>query len=234
MFKFFKKNKRKIFIYSGAGISQESGLSTFRDKNGLWENHKVEEVCDLRTWQKNYELVHKFYNERRFQLSSVKPNKSHFIIAELQKKYGLENVINITTNVDDLFERANVKNTLYLHGKLTEISNINTGEVIDINHSNFKINNKEKIHKPNVVFFNQYCPAYNDLEKLKFLMNDDDILITIGMSFVVVNTQKIFSNFIKTIDININLDKETNNAHNFKHEFNISSSNGLKEVIKLL
>lgn len=235
MFKIFnKKKQRKIFIYSGAGLSAESGIRTFRDSNGLWHEHKIEEVCDYRTWFKNYELVHNFYNSRRIELANVKPNAAHNMIAQIQNEFGVENCINVTTNVDNLLERAGVKNVIHLHGNLTELKNIETNEIINIGYDKFKTDLNNKIWKPNVVFFNEYCPEYDNLDYNKFLMEDGDIVVTVGMSFVVVNAYKIFSNFIKTHKININLDLETNNGYNFDKCINKKASEGMIELKKII
>ena len=231
---FNKKKQRKILIYSGAGLSAESGIRTFRDSNGLWHEHKIEEVCDYRTWFKNYELVHNFYNSRRIELANVKPNAAHNMIAQIQNEFGVENCINVTTNVDNLLERAGVKNVIHLHGNLTELKNIETNEIINIGYDKFKTDLNNKIWKPNVVFFNEYCPEYDNLDYNKFLMEDGDIVVTVGMSFVVVNAYKIFSNFIKTHKININLDLETNNGYNFDKCINKKASEGMIELKKII
>lgn len=105
----------KLVILSGAGISQESGISTFRDANGLWENHDIMEVASIQGWHKNPELVLDFYNQRRRQLSEVKPNEAHKIIVQLEDHF---EVLIITQNVDDLHERAGSKNVIHLHGEL--------------------------------------------------------------------------------------------------------------------
>lgn len=96
----------KIIIFSGAGISAESGLATFRDSNGLWANYDPDVVCNYRSWRKNYELVHQFYNKRREELARVRPNVAHKIVCDLAREF---KVINITQNVDDLFERAHLE-----------------------------------------------------------------------------------------------------------------------------
>ena len=228
-----KENVRKVFIISGAGISQESGIQTFRDQNGMWENHKIDDVCNYFTWKRNFNLVHEFYNKRRVSLKDVSPNEAHMLIASLQKKYGIENVINITTNIDDLFERADVKNTLYLHGNLTKIKDITTDSSFDIGYTNFDYEKDlEKKYKPDVVFFHESAPNYKILEKNKFLMNDNDIVITIGMSFVVVKPERIFSGYAKTINININMDKETHTKWKFNKSITSKATLGLKEAVE--
>ncbi len=228
-----KENVRKVFIISGAGISQESGIQTFRDQNGMWENHKIDDVCNYFTWKRNFNLVHEFYNKRRVSLKDVSPNEAHMLIASLQKKYGIENVINITTNIDDLFERADVKNTLYLHGNLTKIKDTTTDSSFDIGYTNFDYEKDlEKKYKPDVIFFHESAPNYKILEKNKFLMNDNDIVITIGMSFVVVKPERIFSNYAKTINVNINLDEETHTKWKFNKSMTSKATSGLKEVVE--
>ena len=230
-----KENVRKIFIISGAGISQESGIQTFRDQNGMWENHKIDDVCNYFTWKRNFNLVHEFYNKRRVSLKDVSPNEAHMLIASLQKKYGIENVINITTNIDDLFERADVKNTLYLHGNLTKIKDTTNDLSFDIGYTDFEYEKDlEKKYKPDVIFFHESAPNYKILEKNKFLMNDNDIVITIGMSFVVVKPERIFSGYAKTINININLDEETHTKWNFNKSITSKATSGLKNVVEEL
>lgn len=96
----------KIIIFSGAGISAESGLATFRDGNGLWANYDPNVVCNYHSWHKNYELVHRFYNQRREELANVRPNLAHKIACDLAREF---EVVNITQNVDDLFERAHLE-----------------------------------------------------------------------------------------------------------------------------
>jgi NAD-dependent deacetylase len=233
MKQFFKRilNKRKVFIFSGAGISQESGISTFRDKDGLWERYRTEDVCDFRTWQKNYTLVHDFYNARRTELANVNPNEAHRLVAELQRKLGVNNVINVTTNIDDLFERAGVKNTFHLHGTLTQIKDIRNDEVTAIGHQPFDYASKDRIFKPDVVFFNEACLQYRNLAGYKFQMNEDDIVITIGMSFLVVKPERLFSAFVKTKNININLDSSTNDAYRFDECYNERATEALAKIV---
>lgn len=109
------KDKQKIVVFTGAGISKESGIDTFRDSDGLWENHKIEDVATPRGWQTNRTRVLDFYNARRQQLISVHPNEAHEYLAELEKDY---EVVIVTQNVDDLHERAGSTHIIHLHGEL--------------------------------------------------------------------------------------------------------------------
>lgn len=129
---------KKIVIFSGAGIDAPSGVPTFRDSNGLWENHKVEEVCDIFTWKNNYELVHKFYDDRRAQLKTVFPNIAHSLVSYWQKKY---TCLNVTTNISDLFERAGVIDTVHLHGYLPEVYCTECGTKYNLGYDRSYYNN---------------------------------------------------------------------------------------------
>ena len=112
---------KKIVVLTGAGISAESGLKTFRDNNGLWEGHKVEEVATPEAYQQNPVLVHQFYNMRREQLlNGAKPNKAHFALAELEKAYPGSFTL-VTQNVDNLHEQAGSKKLLHMHGELLKV-----------------------------------------------------------------------------------------------------------------
>ena len=109
---------KKLVVLTGAGISAESGISTFRDSDGLWENHRIEDVASPFAWERDPETVLKFYNLRRKQLFEVEPNKGHLGIAELEKWFDVEIV---TQNVDDLHERAGSSKVLHLHGELRKV-----------------------------------------------------------------------------------------------------------------
>jgi NAD-dependent deacetylase len=114
--------KKKILVFSGAGVSAESGISTFRDSNGLWENHSIEDVASPEGWRRNPSLVLDFYNKRRAQLKEVQPNIAHEIIAELEHYF---EVTVVTQNVDDLHERAGSTKVIHLHGELTKVRPVN-------------------------------------------------------------------------------------------------------------
>lgn len=110
--------KKKIVVLTGAGVSAESGITTFRDSDGLWENHKVEDVASIEGWYRNPAMVLDFYNQRRAQLAEVKPNAAHLAIAYLEKEY---DVTVVTQNVDNLHERAGSTRIIHLHGELTKV-----------------------------------------------------------------------------------------------------------------
>src|SRR5687767_13546490 len=108
-------SKKRLVVFTGAGVSAESGIRTFRDAGGLWEQHRIEDVATYEAWLKNRELVLEFYNQRRKQVMESEPNAAHLFIAEMQKKFDVQV---ITQNVDDLHERAGSKKVLHLHGEI--------------------------------------------------------------------------------------------------------------------
>ena len=123
--------KPRVVVLTGAGVSAESGLKTFRDNNGLWENHRVEDVATPEGFAANPALVYRFYNERRAQLQQpdVQPNPAHNALAELEQALG-EQFLLVTQNVDDLHERAGSKRVLHMHGKLLSARCCSTGRAI--------------------------------------------------------------------------------------------------------
>lgn len=177
----------KIMICSGAGLSAESGVPTFRDSGGLWHQYPIEKVCDLRNFYENYDLVHDFYDKRRVELASVNPNAAHLKIAEISKRF---EVVNITTNVDDLLERAGCDNVIHLHGNLREVIEFYDTEneqIIDIGYEKSDFENPKKYPmKPNVVFFSEYAPKYQDFANATSDLEEDDIVIIVGSSENVV------------------------------------------------
>ena len=154
--------KKKLVVLTGAGISSESGIKTFRDSDGLWEGHDVMEVASPEGWQKNPELVLDFYNQRRRQLNDVKPNLGHRELAQLQIHY---NVYIITQNVDDLHERAGSKNVLHLHGELRKVRSTKNPKYIlewegDLNLGNVDSFNNQL--RPHIVWFGEAVPAFDE------------------------------------------------------------------------
>jgi NAD-dependent deacetylase len=175
--------KQKIVILSGAGISAESGIKTFRDADGLWEGHDIMEVATPQGWQKNPALVLDFYNQRRKQADSVKPNAAHYALVELEKKY---DVTIITQNVDNLHEKAGSKKVIHLHGELFQSrSTIDNKLVYNMKGSELNLGDKcEKGSqlRPNIVWFGEEVPM---IETAADIASTADIFIVIGTSLVV-------------------------------------------------
>ncbi|WP_313806454.1 NAD-dependent deacylase [Flavobacterium sp.] len=174
--------RKKIVILSGAGMSAESGIKTFRDADGLWEGHDIMEVASPIGWAKNPELVLDFYNKRRAQLFEVEPNKGHFQVAALEKEH---EVYVITQNVDDLHERAGSTNVLHLHGELLKVrSTKHYHEVYDwktdLNLGDVDSDGNQL--RPHIVWFGEEVPA---IEEAAQIVENADILIVIGTSLQV-------------------------------------------------
>ena len=172
--------KKKLVVLSGAGVSAESGISTFRDSAGLWENYDVMEVASIEGWYKNPELVIEFYNQRRTQLASVAPNEAHKIIAELEKYY---DVTVITQNVDDLHERAGSTQIIHLHGELTKVCSDDRKKYVkDVGYTTFKFGDLApdgQLLRPFIVWFGEDVPLIN---KAAEIVEQADIIIIIGTS----------------------------------------------------
>ena len=192
---------KKIIIFSGAGISAESGINTFRDTNGLWEKHRIEEICTENTWKQNFEAVHTFYNQRRIQLNQVKPNKAHETVATLKKIYGADCYV-ITQNVDDLFERAGCEDVLHVHGELQKMECTACGNIWDIGHNIFDIEkdrcpkcNSLKGVKPYIVFFGGFASKYREMYRaFEAAKHKDSIVVIIGTMGNVINIENLLEN----------------------------------------
>ena len=170
-------------VLTGAGVSAESGISTFRDSNGLWENYKVEDVASIEGWQRNPALVLDFYNARRKELGTVKPNATHIAIAGLEKDY---DVTVVTQNVDNLHERAGSTRIIHLHGELTKVrpedrcnyrDNFSEDSVFDIGYGEIRIGDLAPDGaqlRPHIVWFGEAVPkieaAIDAVEKASILL----------------------------------------------------------------
>jgi len=181
----------KIVILTGAGISAESGLGTFRDTGGLWEKFKIEDVATPLAWAKNPELVLDFYNQRRQQVLEAKPNRAHTALAQLENHF---DVSIITQNIDDLHERAGSTNVLHLHG---EILKAKTSELSD---QYFHIDSDLKLGdccplgkqlRPHVVWFGEAVPEMNTAENI---VKDADLFVVIGTSLNVYPAASLIHN----------------------------------------
>ncbi|RXJ69294.1 NAD-dependent deacetylase [Halarcobacter ebronensis] len=179
---------KKVVILSGAGLSASSGISTFRDKDGLWENHDINEICSAGCLDWNYEATINFYNQRREDIKNKLPNNAHKMIARIKEKYP-NTVEVITQNVDDLLEKADCKGVLHLHGFLKELRCMSCETVVNIDYSLQNSSNStckkcgSKL-RPNIVFFGEAAPQY---EKLYKILEECGLLVVIGTSGYVID-----------------------------------------------
>ena len=175
--------EKQIVVITGAGISVESGLSTFRDSGGLWEGYDINEVASAEGWRKDPEKVLDFYNLRREQGLKAKPNKAHEALAELEDHFEVQI---ITQNIDELHEKAGSNDVLHLHGQITKAkSSLVDDHIIDIGYEPIKIGDKAADGsqlRPHVVWFGEMVP---NLETAARITSMADILIVIGTSLVV-------------------------------------------------
>ena len=182
---------KNIVVLTGAGVSAESGVSTFRDSDGLWENHKVEDVASIEGWYRNPQLVLDFYNARRAQLTEVRPNAAHRAIAELENEY---KVTVITQNVDNLHERAGSTRIIHLHGELSKVrpenccnerDGFSEETVFDIGADAINVGdlapNGAQL-RPHIVWFGEAVPK---IEKAVDAVEQADILLIVGTSLQV-------------------------------------------------
>lgn len=174
--------KPTLVILTGAGISAESGIQTFRDSNGLWENHDIMEVASIDGWRKNPRLVLDFYNKRRAQLLTCKPNTAHIILKKLEEKY---NVKIISQNVDDLHERAGSSSVLHLHGQLLQARSTREPSLVYTWRKDINLGDKCDLGsqlRPNIVWFGENVP---NMEPAIELASKADIFCIIGTSLQV-------------------------------------------------
>jgi NAD-dependent deacetylase len=190
--------KKKLVVLTGAGVSAESGISTFRDSDGLWEQFKVEDVASIEGWYSNPSLVLDFYNARRAQLATVKPNAAHYAIAELENQF---DVTVITQNVDNLHERSGSTRIIHLHGELTKVRPENTcnesdgfseQSVFDIGTDSISIGdmapNGAQL-RPHIVWFGEAVPKINAALDA---VTEADIMLIVGTSLQVYPAASLY------------------------------------------
>ena len=216
------KKYKSIVILTGAGISAESGLATFRSSNGLWNNHRVEDVATIEAFQRNPEFVHDFYNQMKPELLAAKPNPAHLALTKLQDNYPAPVSI-ITQNVDTLHEKAKSRNIYHIHGQINQAVCLNCGHVLETwNDVTTKTVCPQcsvaGMMKPNIVFFGENL-LYMD--KVERLLASCDLFISVGTSGVVfpaaafVQTAKLYG--AETYEFN--LEKTSNNFYFAHHIF---------------
>ena len=174
---------KKIVVFTGAGVSADSGLSTFRDADGLWANYRIEDVCTPEALAKNRALVIEFYNKRRKELLSTEPNPAHYAIAKLEEHFDVEVV---TQNVDDLHERAGSTRITHLHGELMKLrSQRNPDLIVPITGWEQGLDDRAKdgaLLRPHIVFFGESVPMFDAATKIAA---EADMMIVVGTSLAV-------------------------------------------------
>ncbi len=181
----------KAVIISGAGLSAESGIPTFRDKGGLWERYSIDEVANFCTFEQNRVKSFKFFNEFRALLNDARPNAAHAALARLQKQCGPEHIVLITQNVDDLLERAGCTGVVHVHGCLWQMQCLDCAHVWDIGYGSWAPYEPcpacaSLAVKPHVVLFNEMAPRYRDMHEVMDGLTADDCFVALGTSGFVV------------------------------------------------
>lgn len=223
----------KLVILTGAGMSAESGIKTFRDSDGLWENYRIEDVCTPEALARNPELVNHFYNERRKQLYEALPNPGHSGLAELEKYF---DVRIITQNIDDLHERAGSTHVLHLHGELKKVRSSKKPDLIyDLDGWELKTGTlceDGSPLRPHVVFFGEAVP---NIEPATQLVRQADIFIIIGTSLAVYPAASLLNYAPEGIPIFVIDPKIPQQARQWGfHLIEKKASEGVKELKKIL
>lgn len=229
---------KKVVVLTGAGMSAESGISTFRDNNGLWEQYRVEDVASIEGWYRDPELMTRFYNERRMQLPTIKPCKGHELVAELEKYF---QVTVVTQNVDDLHERAGSTNIIHLHGELMKVTSSkdpnNPRYIKELDSSNMEVKMGDLAEdgsqiRPFIVWFGEAVPRIEDAieETMKA-----DIYIVIGTSLNVYPAAGLLNYVSNDTPIYL-IDPKDVNFSGFHHINHIKkgASEGMQELMSIL
>lgn len=227
------ENKPKLVISTGAGMSAESGISTFRDSGGLWDNYPVMDVASADGFARNPALVHHFYNERRKDLMAAEPNLGHRGLVELEQWY---DTYVITQNVDNLHERAGSKNVLHLHGELMKIRSLTHPErIYELTPDNLETSidtlDPYGDHvRPHIVFFQEAVPMF---EKAVELASEADVFVVIGTSLVVYPAAALLNYVRRGIPIYY-IDPNPAPVPDGVTVLRMGASEGVRELIKLL
>ncbi len=187
----------QLIIFSGAGLSAESGLPTFRGASGLWEGVPIRTVCNIETWEDNFEAVHDFYDARRQACAEAEPNPAHRIIADWQKAWpGRTHVL--TQNIDRLLERAGCTDVVHLHGDVRLLWCVDCGQEWEVEEERYDRRGcpscaSARGVKPGVVFFGENAPRYNDLYEIVAGLRAADTVVVIGTSGAVLPADRLFA-----------------------------------------
>jgi NAD-dependent deacetylase len=229
---------KKLVIFSGSGLDEESGIPTFRSgSDGLWENYNVMDVASIDGWRRNRKLILEFYNKFRKKLSNIKPNSAHIEIAKLEDKF---DVYNITQNISSLLEMAGSTNVIHLHGKLNEMKSCISQKIYDW-PENFEIKTNSTDEegeqlRPNIVWFGEAVP---NMEKAIEIVKEADIFVVIGSSLKVYPAANLLSYVKENVPIYIidpnNIDTtEISYKDNEVTFIEKTATEGITELIKYL
>ena len=224
---------QKIVVLTGAGISAESGIPTFRDAGGLWEGYRVEDVASPEGWRKDRELVLDFYNQRRKGVRGALPNPGHTALAELEKKC---EVVIITQNIDDLHERGGSTNVMHLHGQIFKArSTVDESLIYNLGEKDIQLGDecdRGSQLRPHIVWFGEAVPM---IEKALLEVMEADIVMIIGTSMVVYPAAGLIQYAKKDIPIYF-IDPNIPNGLYYKNLVAIPkrASEGVPEIVKML
>jgi NAD-dependent deacetylase len=225
---------KKIIVLTGAGMSAESGISTFRDSGGLWEKYEIDDVATPNGWRRNPALVLDFYNQRRRQLLKSKPNAGHYALAALEKDYEVQI---ITQNVDNLHERAGSSHVVHLHGELMKVRSTGPGEeVFDVDPKHPDVNMGDCCPKgfqlrPHIVWFGEAVP---EITKAEHMTYNADIFLIIGTSMQVYPAAGLINNVKPGVPIYLIDPKEVNHLPYDITVISKGASEGMKEFVEIL
>ena len=202
-------HRPRLIVFSGAGLSAESGLPTFRGENGLWEGVPIRTVCHIETWEDNFEAVHDFYDARRQAGAKAAPNQAHRTIAEWQKAWPGRTHI-LTQNIDRLLESAGCTDVVHLHGDIRTLWCVACGHEWEIETDRYDRAGCPSCRstrgvKPGVVFFGEKAPRYNDLFEIVADLRVEDTAVVIGTSGTVLPADRLFAHS-KAYSILVNLE----------------------------
>ncbi len=225
--------KQKLVVLSGAGISAESGLKTFRDSDGLWEGYRVEDVATLAAWQADMPLVLDFYNMRRKNVLEAEPNQAHYLLKQLEDKFDVQI---ITQNVDNLHERAGSKNILHLHGIITQAkSTYDDNLLYEINGWEMKMGERCEFGsqlRPNIVWFGEAVP---NIEPATKMVQQADLMLVIGTSLQVYPAAGLLKYLSSTKPLYVIDPKKVPVDRNKNiHFIEAKASDGMEQLVQIL
>lgn len=188
----------KLYVISGAGLSAESGVGTFRSKDGTWARFDPARVCDYETWQENRAEVFEFYGARLAELQGVQPNAAHRMLAAWQARWGADRVHLLTQNVDTLMESAGASQVTHLHGDLRDLRCTVCDHIFRVPMEQYgpaipcTLCGRVEPVKPGVIFFNERAPAYEAIRAFQAALQPHDVVLVIGTSFMVLSVEQLF------------------------------------------